>query len=105
MPPTTAKPGLTRKALDVVIGLVRRAGGLIADLLGLARHQQVTELRQETARLGSAAVESTAYLDVDLKRIEESLRELREEVSTLRRLVEEGAVGDEAQLTSPPDRG
>jgi cell division protein FtsB len=101
----TNKQGLPARVKRLALALLRRFGALMVTEFGVARDDQLTELRQETARLGAASVESMAYLDADLHRLEENVRELREEVASLRRLIEERAPRGDAELAGPSDGG
>jgi hypothetical protein len=97
MPPADEQPSLLARLRHGIVGLLRRVGVTVAYVFGLARDEQIRLLTEDTARLGSAAVEASTYVEVELRRLQEDVRELREEIAALRRAVDAGGQ-HEAQL-------
>lgn len=102
MPPTDERRGLLARIRHGIAGLLRRIGVTFAYAFGLARDEQVRLLTEDTARLGSSAVEASTYVEVELRRLDEDVRQLREEIAALRNLVETSHRG-EAELTGRAD--
>jgi hypothetical protein len=67
---------------------VRRALGLAYSAV---QRDSLNTLRVETEQLGSAAVESTAYVGAELRAMDDRLSRLEDELVALRRLLEERA--------------
>ncbi|MDX6617503.1 MAG: hypothetical protein QOD60_2594 [Solirubrobacterales bacterium] len=67
---------------------MRRALGLAYSAV---QRDSLSTLRVETEQLGSAAVESTAYVGAELRAIDDRLTRLEDELVALRRLLEERA--------------
>jgi hypothetical protein len=62
----------------------------IVRIVQLVQRDELQELSRETQRLGSASAESVTHVGIELRSIDERLRRLEEDVSALRRLLEEG---------------
>src|SRR2546421_9470522 len=63
-----------------LISLMRKA---FSRLLQLTLHDQIGELSRQTQRLGSASVESVAYLGDELRPLDERLSRIEEQLATL----------------------
>jgi hypothetical protein len=91
--PSTAQPPrpkgplvAIRSAFAGVTGAIRRVIGLIVSVLA---RDSLSSLRMETQRLGTSAVESSSYVGVELRAIDERLSKLEDELAAVRRLLEE----------------
>lgn len=76
---------MLRTGLEAAYYWLRRVLGLGYSLL---LRDSITRLRVETEQLGSAAVESTAYVGAELRRVEERLERLEDELAAVRELIE-----------------
>jgi hypothetical protein len=61
---------------------------LLGRALQIVERDELRSLRHETARLSSASVESVTYLGGELRRVEERLSKLEEDLTAVRRLLE-----------------
>ncbi len=77
---------LLRTSVETVYYWLRRVLGLLYSIL---LRDSITRLRVETEQLGSAAVESTAYVGAELRRVEERLERLEDELAAVRELLEQ----------------
>jgi hypothetical protein len=74
-----------KRLLVLVLRPFRKLAGR---LLQLVERDEMHELRDETARLSSASVEAVTYLGGEVRRLDERLARLEEELAAIRGLLE-----------------
>jgi hypothetical protein len=74
-----------KRLLVLVLRPFRKLAGR---LLQLVERNEMHELRDETARLSSASVEAVTYLGGEVRRLDERLARLEEELAAIRGLLE-----------------
>jgi uncharacterized protein YlxW (UPF0749 family) len=90
MPQAEDNPSLLQKMARAPAHYARLVKHALQILLQrFFQHDQLEAVRQETARMGSASVESVSYLRADVQRIEENVAGLRDEVAAMRKLLDE----------------
>jgi uncharacterized protein YicC (UPF0701 family) len=88
-------------AISTFFARLRR---LIGNLIKFAQRDQLEELGDQTRRLGSATVESVAFVSGELRSVEERLSRIEEELASLRRLLEEREQDEPGEADARPDR-
>jgi hypothetical protein len=89
MEPTNRRTGplsALRTTLEGAYYWLRRVLGLVYSVL---LRDTLTRLRVDVEQLGEAAVESTSYVGTELRRVEERLERLEDELAALRELLEQ----------------
>jgi len=75
-------------------GALRKLGRIIRAMISIpvqviAQRDVLSVIREETRRLGAAAVESATYAEVELRAVSERLDRLERELGELRQALEE----------------
>lgn len=68
--------------------MLRPVRRILGRTLQVVEHDELRALRQDTASLTSASVESVTYLGGELRKVDERLARVEEELTALRRLLE-----------------
>jgi hypothetical protein len=97
-----------RRQLSILLSRLRR---VVGSLLQLVVRDQLSDIRYQTQRLGSASVESVTYLGGELRALDARLSKIEEELAALRDLLERSAassgeslVGAGEDVAAGPDR-
>jgi hypothetical protein len=75
-----------RTTIEAAVFWVRKVLGLVVSVLA---RDSIGSLRIETEQLGLAAVESSSYVGEELRAIDERLTRLEEDITAMRKLLEE----------------
>jgi hypothetical protein len=81
----------------IAVLAMRPVRRLLGRALQVVEQDELQALRQDTASLTSASVESVTYLGGELRRVEERLSRIEEELAALRRLLEASGSGVEPE--------
>lgn len=84
----------------VAVTVLRPFRRLLGRALQVVEQDELRSLRHETARLSSASVESVTYLGGELRRVDERLARVEEDLAELRRLLEAGDLAAESEPES-----
>jgi hypothetical protein len=89
-----------QRMLRTFLSRLRR---LVGVLIQFAQRDQLSELEEQTRRLGSASVEASVYTHGELKAIEERLARIERELAALRRASDVPAAGSPEPAERPDD--
>jgi predicted nuclease with TOPRIM domain len=84
MEPATSQTDNARTPGRLLAAILAKLRRLASALLQAVQRDQISEIGEQTRRLGAASVESSTYVNGELRALDERLRRIEQELAALR---------------------
>ena len=84
MEPATSQTDNARTPARLLAAILPRLRRIVSALLQAIQGDQIAEIGEQTRRLGAASVESSTYVNGELRALDERLRRIEQELAAVR---------------------